>query len=89
MGHYRSIIKLSILRETLGLTVGLGMLWVIVRLTVKVYCGLNFRVSNNARQAMGNCGLNCKVRYTMVHYSVNFKVRHAIVNFWVNCKCIV
>jgi hypothetical protein len=59
MGHYRSIIKLSILRETLGLTVGLGMLWVIVRLTVKVYCGLNFRISNKDKNALGNCRVSC------------------------------
>jgi hypothetical protein len=82
--------------------VKLGILWANLGLTVNVYYGLNFTVSKNVRQAMGNCGLNCrvryimnvcmvncKVRYTMVHYSINFKVRHAIVNFWVNCKCIV
>ncbi len=40
-------------------TVELGMLWVSVRLTVKEYCGLNFKISNKDKNAMGNCRVSC------------------------------
>jgi hypothetical protein len=42
-------------------TVGLGMLWVSVRLTIKVYCGLNFKISIKIRMLWVTVGLAVKL----------------------------